>query len=411
MWGVLLIVVFWMGSSPSSLASASASAATTSPLSSPLRRRLSLFSPMPLFRMLTTFSSSTTSASAAPIPLAQQQQQQQQPVVIYNVILPDALAATAALLSSSSSSSSSAPASSSPPLIPAFPFSTVNSTNGAAADHPATADALSSSLERQKTDQDLQTLLKTAPATILFGVDSSNGRGPGWDVSLWTAVDDRIRGGSSSSKMDLVTVPVGDDRGVARVAARFSGSLDTETLGTAGFASQRFLPSPEPLDMQRRLPPQIPRESSSSSSPPTAIVLRIIRADARIYSLNVRSVLGRTLPSGRIEAALEYKASFAVDAPLPPPPAASSAAAPVATVVLPFAAFRPYYRGKLVTSGGGGDGEGEGGAEGIKKGPGANREGEAMDWRSVRSLSVMVQSYFGVQTSGPFELVIESIGV
>jgi hypothetical protein len=50
-----------------------------------------------------------------------------------------------------------------------------------------------------------------------------------WDASLWTASDDRVRGGSSISYL-TVTNPE---------SACFHGHLDTTTLGGAGFASQR----------------------------------------------------------------------------------------------------------------------------------------------------------------------------
>lgn len=50
-----------------------------------------------------------------------------------------------------------------------------------------------------------------------------------WDCSLWTASDDRVRGGSSISHL-TVSSPT---------QAIFHGNLDTKTLGGAGFASQR----------------------------------------------------------------------------------------------------------------------------------------------------------------------------
>ncbi|KAH7261069.1 complex I intermediate-associated protein 30-domain-containing protein [Fusarium redolens] len=51
-----------------------------------------------------------------------------------------------------------------------------------------------------------------------------------WDSGLWTASDDRVRGGSSISH--LYTNPA---------QAKFYGHLDTKTLGGAGFASQRTI--------------------------------------------------------------------------------------------------------------------------------------------------------------------------
>ncbi|KAF4978302.1 hypothetical protein FZEAL_5275 [Fusarium zealandicum] len=59
--------------------------------------------------------------------------------------------------------------------------------------------------------------------TYLFGGDKP------WNASQWIASDDRVRGGSSVSNL---TVPSPDH-------AIFHGTLDTKTLGGAGFASQR----------------------------------------------------------------------------------------------------------------------------------------------------------------------------
>jgi hypothetical protein len=52
-----------------------------------------------------------------------------------------------------------------------------------------------------------------------------------WDAALWETSDDRVRGGSSQSYFTVV------DPG----HARFSGHLDTKTLGGAGFASQHTI--------------------------------------------------------------------------------------------------------------------------------------------------------------------------
>ena len=48
----------------------------------------------------------------------------------------------------------------------------------------------------------------------------------------WHAVDDRVRGGSSQSYLTSA------DNGSSNGSAIFSGTLDTQTLGGAGFASQ-----------------------------------------------------------------------------------------------------------------------------------------------------------------------------
>jgi hypothetical protein len=51
-----------------------------------------------------------------------------------------------------------------------------------------------------------------------------------WDPLDWTSSDDRVRGGSSYSKLSCSSQsPI----------AEFHGNLDIKTLGGAGFASQR----------------------------------------------------------------------------------------------------------------------------------------------------------------------------
>ncbi|KAK5691044.1 hypothetical protein LTR97_011696 [Elasticomyces elasticus] len=51
-----------------------------------------------------------------------------------------------------------------------------------------------------------------------------------WNADIWTASDDSVRGGKSSSHLDI---------SAADSTARFYGHLDIKTLGGAGFASQK----------------------------------------------------------------------------------------------------------------------------------------------------------------------------
>jgi hypothetical protein len=60
-----------------------------------------------------------------------------------------------------------------------------------------------------------------------------------WDTQYFHAVDDSVRGGSSHSTLTpLPSKATGDSDGDSNTA-RFSGTLDTTTLGGAGFASQQ----------------------------------------------------------------------------------------------------------------------------------------------------------------------------
>ncbi|EIW72745.1 hypothetical protein TREMEDRAFT_58912 [Tremella mesenterica DSM 1558] len=77
---------------------------------------------------------------------------------------------------------------------------------------------------------------------------------PLWDFSHWHAVDDRVRGGSSISHLEPYTLSpsiaqsIDDEKGSG---ARFHGTLDITTLGGAGFASQRCIFGPSPLNLAR----------------------------------------------------------------------------------------------------------------------------------------------------------------
>ncbi|WWC99469.1 hypothetical protein V866_006372 [Kwoniella sp. B9012] len=76
---------------------------------------------------------------------------------------------------------------------------------------------------------------------------------PAWHFDHWRAVDDRVRGGASTSHLDQVDLDLsqysdGDlEKGRNSVGARFWGHLDIDTLGGAGFASQSYRYGPSPL--------------------------------------------------------------------------------------------------------------------------------------------------------------------
>lgn len=63
-----------------------------------------------------------------------------------------------------------------------------------------------------------------------LGPDASNNSRRPWNSSQWIDVDDRVRGGSSVSHLDISD---------PKSRALFRGNLDIKTLGGAGFASQR----------------------------------------------------------------------------------------------------------------------------------------------------------------------------
>ncbi|OCF45286.1 hypothetical protein I317_00808 [Kwoniella heveanensis CBS 569] len=96
--------------------------------------------------------------------------------------------------------------------------------------------------------------------TVISGTNTTTIYPP-WNIHHWRAVDDRVRGGSSVSHLEEIDLPhvvrgvddVGIEKGKGgkAVGARFWGTLDTKTLGGAGFASQSYRYGPAPLQLPR----------------------------------------------------------------------------------------------------------------------------------------------------------------
>ncbi|KAJ3329061.1 hypothetical protein HDU76_008725 [Blyttiomyces sp. JEL0837] len=171
------------------------------------------------------------------------------------------------------------------------------------------------------------------------------GGSAGWEIENWRTVDDRVRGGSSTSSLRLLN----DGSSVV-----FSGNLDTSTLGGAGFASQLSIPS-QPFDL----------------SGYDGIVIHALKGDGKTYSLNVKNTAEKRRPDDRVEASIEYKYIF-------------NATQDSFAALAPFTKFNPYYRGRPVS------------------------DAPPLDPSNVYAISIMMQSYFD-QQKGPFELVIQSI--
>lgn len=137
-----------------------------------------------------------------------------------------------------------------------------------------------------------------------------------WDGSLWVASDDRVRGGASRSHLSV------DDDGRL---ARFHGQLDIKTLGGAGFASQQSRPG-QAWDL----------------SDYDGIIVAIagpFPADGKRYVLTLKDSASSSslLPfrrHARQRASLSWEAAFVARSP--------------GDVHLPWAAFTPTYRGRVV---------------------------------------------------------------
>ena len=112
----------------------------------------------------------------------------------------------------------------------------------------------------------------------------------------WQTVDDRVRGGSSSSSLEAA---VGD-------GAVFSGHLDTSTLGGAGFASQ-FSPN---ADVESQ------DESNGTDhfwnlKKYDGILLKLRKGDGKMYTLIIKDdEKQEAREDGREKASLSWEFDF-----------------------------------------------------------------------------------------------------
>ncbi|KAF9761020.1 hypothetical protein IL306_004004 [Fusarium sp. DS 682] len=104
-----------------------------------------------------------------------------------------------------------------------------------------------------------------------------------WDCSLWTASDDRVRGGSSISHLQCHPGQ-----------AKFYGHLDTKTLGGAGFASQRTI-GDLALDF--------------SSTEGIRLALGCDNSN-QTFTLNVKDTIPAKREDGRDEAGVSWEVDF-----------------------------------------------------------------------------------------------------
>jgi hypothetical protein len=132
--------------------------------------------------------------------------------------------------------------------------------------------------------------------------------GPIWQLNRWTDSDDRVRGGSSVSEL----VPSTD-------GVFFRGNLDIETLGGAGFASQRTIGQEDIWDLTGN----------------DGIELDVVPSDGKRYTFSLTDEIPEQRRDGRERSALVWEYDFC--------------ASPVgATVRIHWKDLRATYRGKQV---------------------------------------------------------------
>ncbi|KAI9140396.1 complex I intermediate-associated protein 30-domain-containing protein [Paraphysoderma sedebokerense] len=196
----------------------------------------------------------------------------------------------------------------------------------------------------------------------------------GWDIEKWYAVDDRVRGGISQSYLSLDN---------SSSTARFHGTVDTTTLGGAGFASQQYT-SPSFFSL-------LNLKSYSGISISTE------NGDNKVYSINLKTEIPKKRKNGRNESLLEWKYLF---------PGLSGKQ----TVTVRWNQFIPYYRGRPVKGDQGGSAHT--GKDRTENPDFPRRTFQADDLvlkpEEVKTISIMCASLFGKQ-NGTFSIDIASI--
>lgn len=132
--------------------------------------------------------------------------------------------------------------------------------------------------------------------------------GPDWDLNRWTTSDDRVRGGSSVSNLEPTALGV-----------LFHGNLDIETLGGAGFASQRTVGNEQIWDLTGY----------------DGIGLHIVPLDGNRYTFSLTDEIPQHRPDGREQSALVWEYDFC-------------ASETGREVRLSWKDLKPTYRGKPV---------------------------------------------------------------
>jgi len=175
--------------------------------------------------------------------------------------------------------------------------------------------------------------------TSLFGGDLP------WSPLDWTSSDDRVRGGTSFS--ELACSPFSP-------TAVFKGNLDIETLGGAGFASQRTTGEERNWDL----------------SGYDGMLLDIEKADGKQYTLTLKDELLPKSPNGREQSTISWEYDFTADKE-------------GEKVYVRWEDLKATYRGR------------------------EKKDAKPLDLKHIKRISIMMRSFFGTQ-KGDFSLSIRS---
>ena len=233
--------------------------------------------------------------------------------------------------------------------------------------------------------------------------------------TTWSAIDDRIRGGSSQSHLDVLPAPYVPPAARARARARFHGTLDTSTLGGAGFASQATRTNPQPErgpyapggsgDGSESVGAEPGQEGSGDNggsewdlSAYDGLRITIGHGDGKRYTLTLKDALPETKrEDGREKAGVSWEVDFegrgAADAAAEGGRSGNDGGAgtrgmpqgsDVRTIEARWADFRATYRGR------------------------DRPDGPPLDTARIKRFSLLMRSFFDEQ-QGDFDLEVWSI--
>ncbi|CAJ0633264.1 5079_t:CDS:2 [Entrophospora sp. SA101] len=175
--------------------------------------------------------------------------------------------------------------------------------------------------------------------------------GKPWQISDFIAIDDIVRGGKSQS-----FVEANQDKS----ELRFYGNLDIETLGGAGFASQRTKSTTKTYDL--------------SSYKGLLITTKL--GDSKIYQINLKDVLPPPPDDdGKVQSTIEYSYLF-------------RGTKEQTTKFVNFKDFKPYYRGRPCSD--------------------EDSNNKSLNLTNIRTIGFMCASLFGKQF-GDFTITFDSI--
>ncbi|WWC86045.1 uncharacterized protein L201_000916 [Kwoniella dendrophila CBS 6074] len=226
---------------------------------------------------------------------------------------------------------------------------------------------------------------------------------PSWHFDHWRAVDDRVRGGSSISHLDKVQLDHSDEdvyedleKGEKshRIAARFWGNLDIDTLGGAGFASQSYRYGPSPLKLSKidfdgilikyQLDFNKTKDDNNISSEAEAESTKPKRFTFVLKTTPTSHIPKHPkIPNKPREAQLTYEVQFDL-----PHQTSSVSSTSSSEASFKWQDFRAVYRGKTIPEG--------------------DEKWVPLDTNLIYELSLMCRSDFGKQ-KGDFGVIINSI--